>query len=158
MSWEIKCWLKSDKNTEKKETICYYRFLATDLLMVTDNKNEVSVIVLTDRIYNTNYAEVRFKRWVFRVWSWQWLWDDTWRLTSTSIRACVRALYPGLRLQQQLRFWLSALIFIVSDSTTISYEPLSQAASVLSRRIYSHGALKLKPAKWGVGGALVGKM
>lgn len=77
---------------------------------------------------------------------------------SVHVHACVRALYPGVRLQRQLCFWLSALIVIVSDSATISYEPLSQAASVLSRRIYSHGPdSEIKTSKMGSGGDISGQ-
>lgn len=69
------------------------------------------------------------------------------------VRVCVRVRvrqYPGVRLQQQLCFWLSVLIFIVSDSTTISYEPLSQAASALSSRIYGQGPdSEIKTSKTG---------
>lgn len=106
-----------------------------------------------------NCDEGRCKRWVFRVWCWPWLWDDTWRLTSTHMRERVRYIQgcgSNSSCASGCRSWYS-----------LSQTARQSSMSLFHRRrlccqdafiVTGAPALKLKPAKWGVGGVLVGKM
>lgn len=105
------------------------------------------------------------QRWTcfsFNIRHWKWLCDDTLLCVCVRMAGGYVCWYPEVCLQQLLCYWLSALIFIVSDSPTISYRPASWAASM--RRLCCQDAftvktltLKLKLPKGKVCGTLAGK-